>query len=81
MASNLKLISELASETTREVTRDVDGWKRYLTTAARLYKYEFKEECYSCYSENQVGNLQFSRIIVFLLFNIYSWSGGSGSPN
>lgn len=34
MASKLKLISELASETTREVTRDVDGWKRYLTTAA-----------------------------------------------
>lgn len=44
MASKLKLISELASETTREVTRDVDGWKRYLTTAARLYKYEFDEQ-------------------------------------
>lgn len=41
MANKLKLTSELASGTIREVTRDVDGLKRYLTTTARLYKYEF----------------------------------------
>lgn len=38
MASKLQFISELASHTAQTVTRDVDGWKRYLTTASRLYK-------------------------------------------
>lgn len=44
MAAKLQYISELASQTAREVTRDVDGWKRYLTTASRLYKYPFDEQ-------------------------------------
>ena len=34
----LQLISQLADQTAHAVTRDVDGWKRYLTTASRLYK-------------------------------------------
>lgn len=38
MASKLQFISELANHTAQTVTRDVDGWKRYLTTASRLYK-------------------------------------------
>lgn len=38
MASKLQFISELASHTAQTVTRDVDGWKQYLTTASRLYK-------------------------------------------
>ena len=38
MASKLQFISELASHTAKTVTRDVDGWKRYLTTASRLYQ-------------------------------------------
>ena len=44
MASKLQYISELAGQTARAVTRDVDGWKRYLTTASRLYKYTFDEQ-------------------------------------
>ena len=44
MAAKLQYISELAGQTAREVTRDVDGWKRYLTTASRLYKYPFDEQ-------------------------------------
>lgn len=44
MARKLTLISELAGQTTHDITRDVDGWKRYLTTAARLYKYRFDEQ-------------------------------------
>ena len=44
MASKLQFISELASHTAQTVTRDVDGWKRYLTTASRLYKYRFDEQ-------------------------------------
>ena len=38
MASKLQFVSELANQTAHSVTRDVDGWKRYLTTASRLYK-------------------------------------------
>ena len=44
MASKLQFISELASHTAQTVTRDVDGWKRYLATASRLYKYRFDEQ-------------------------------------
>ena len=38
MASKLQFVSELADQTAHNVTRNVDGWKRYLTTASRLYK-------------------------------------------
>ena len=44
MARKLTLISELAGQTTRDITHDVDGWKRYLNTAARIYKYRFDEQ-------------------------------------
>ena len=44
MASKLQFISELASHTAQTVTRDVDGWKQYLTTASRLYKYSFSDQ-------------------------------------
>ena len=44
MASKLQFVSELANQTAHTVTRDVDGWKRYLTTASRLYKYPFNEQ-------------------------------------
>ena len=44
MARKLTLISELAGQTTRDITHDVEGWKRYLTTAARIYKYRFDEQ-------------------------------------
>ena len=44
MATKLQFVSELADQTAHTVTRDVDGWKRYLTTASRLYKYPFDEQ-------------------------------------
>ena len=44
MASKLQFVSELADQTAHNVTRNVDGWKRYLTTASRLYKYPFNEQ-------------------------------------
>ena len=44
MASKLQFVSELANQTAHSVTRDVDGWKRYLTTASRLYKYPFDDQ-------------------------------------
>ena len=34
-------ISVLASETTRQVSKNGKEWTKYLTTAARLYKYPF----------------------------------------
>ena len=44
MARKLQLVSELANQTARNITRDVDGWKQYLDTASRLYKYKFDEQ-------------------------------------
>ena len=44
MARKLQLVSELAGQTARNITRDVDGWKQYLDTASRLYKYKFDEQ-------------------------------------
>ena len=38
MATKLQRVSELAGQTAKNVTRDADGWKQYLTTASRLYK-------------------------------------------
>lgn len=37
-------ISALAQETAQEVVRNRDEWMKYLTTAARLYKYPFQEQ-------------------------------------
>lgn len=36
-------ISALAQETAKEVVKNRDEWMQYLTTAARLYKYPFRE--------------------------------------
>ena len=44
MARRFQLVSELANQTARNVTRDVGGWKQYLDTASRLYKYKFDEQ-------------------------------------
>ena len=44
MASKFQFVSELATHTAHTVTRDVDSWKRYLTTSSRLYKYRFDEQ-------------------------------------
>ena len=44
MAVKLQRVSELAGQTAKNVTRDVDGWKSYLAVAARLYKYPFDEQ-------------------------------------
>ena len=38
------LISALSAETSREVTRNEESWKKYLNTASRLYKYPFKDQ-------------------------------------
>lgn len=37
-------ISALAQENAQEVVRNRDEWMKYLTTAARLYKYPFQEQ-------------------------------------
>ena len=37
-------ISTLAQETAKEVVKNRDEWMKYLTTAARLYKYPFREQ-------------------------------------
>lgn len=44
MAGRLQLVSELAEKTAQEVTHDAVGWKRYLNTASRLYKYSFEDQ-------------------------------------
>lgn len=37
-------ISALAKETAAEVVKNREEWMKYLTTAARLYKYLFREQ-------------------------------------
>ena len=44
MATKLQLITDLYGDTAKQVTDSVDGWKSYLTSAARLYKYTFDEQ-------------------------------------
>lgn len=42
--AKIDFISSLARETTREIVRNSEEWRRYLNTAARLYKYPFQEQ-------------------------------------
>ena len=44
MATTLRYVSQLASQTARTVTQDVENWKKYLTTASRLYKYDYDDQ-------------------------------------
>ena len=44
MANKLQYVSELANQTAHAVTHSVDGWKRYLDTSAKIYKYPFDEQ-------------------------------------
>lgn len=44
MATKLQLISELSAQTADRITDSVEGWKSYLDTAARLYKYSFSDQ-------------------------------------
>lgn len=44
MALSYHIVSRLAEETAKEITKSEDAWKHYLTTAARLYKYPFHEQ-------------------------------------
>lgn len=44
MATKLQNISELARQTTERLAQSVDNWKRFLDSAAWLYKYPFHEQ-------------------------------------
>lgn len=44
MATKLQTISELAAQTTEQLTQSVDNWTSFLDSAAWLYKYPFYEQ-------------------------------------
>ncbi len=44
MAAKLHIISELAAQSTQQLTQSVDNWKSFLNSAAWLYKYPFHEQ-------------------------------------
>lgn len=44
MMTKYQMISALAEYTAKEVVQNEQEWTRYLTTAARLYKYPFNEQ-------------------------------------
>lgn len=44
MATKLHIMSELAAQTTQQLTQSVDSWKSFLHSAAWLYKYPFHEQ-------------------------------------
>ena len=44
MASKYQHFADLADRQTRQVTRSMGDWTRFLNTAGRLYKYPFEEQ-------------------------------------
>lgn len=44
MASKYNTIANLSRETARQVTKNEEEWKRYLHTAAQIYRYPFQEQ-------------------------------------
>lgn len=44
MATKLHIMPELARQTTERLTQSIDNWKRFLDSAAWLYKYPFHEQ-------------------------------------
>ena len=44
MAKKYEYISMLAQETAKDIVKNEEAWKRYLNTAARIYKYPFQEQ-------------------------------------
>ena len=44
MATKYELITELADVTAKRISSDREEWTRYLKTAARLYRYPFREQ-------------------------------------
>ncbi|WP_317856074.1 hypothetical protein [Chakrabartyella piscis] len=44
MSNKLQQMTQLFSETKDDVTRNIENWQGYLTTASRLYKYNFDDQ-------------------------------------
>ncbi len=44
MSSKLQQMTQLFAETKEDVTKNIDNWQGYLTTASRLYKYNFDDQ-------------------------------------
>lgn len=44
MFTKYQMISAIAEETAGRIVKNEEEWTRYLTTAARLYKYPFEEQ-------------------------------------
>ncbi len=44
MFTKYQMISAMAEDTAGQITKNREQWKKYLTTAARLYKYPFHEQ-------------------------------------
>lgn len=44
MASKTAYYVQLAEDTRHQITGSMDGWKGFLTTAARNYKYTYPEQ-------------------------------------
>ena len=44
MANKFEEISRLADDAARQIVRNKEEWMKYLDTAARLYRYPFREQ-------------------------------------
>lgn len=44
MFTKYQMIAAIAEETAGQIAKNAEEWTRYLTTAARLYKYPFEEQ-------------------------------------
>jgi len=52
MAGKYHYISALAEMTAADIVKNENEWTRFLTTAARLYKYPFNEQMFHNYSRS-----------------------------
>ena len=59
-------ISALAQEAATEVVKNRDEWMKYLTTAARLYKYPFNEQML-IYAQSIVAQLSRQKSEIFIM--------------
>ena len=56
-------ISALAKETAAEVVKNREEWMKYLTTAARLYKYPFRGTAFNLCTKTGRNSVCFHRAV------------------
>lgn len=65
-------IVNLAEKTAKRVSQNRESWMKFLTSAARIYKYPFKEQLL-IYAQNPVRYLAIVVPTVNMMRKVFSW--------